>query len=1261
MDHPVFVTFDGQENRRPAVALYTALVRQFGGADVFLDSIAPHDDDMLGRIRGARALVVILGPHGLAATGRLHRQLAAAFRAGVPVVPVLTDLAAPPAASDLPADLAPLSRCRSHRLRPDRVDDDLASFVANFAALTEPTLRQPRSADVTNTVIGGFSGVIVQTGSARDVTVHGSQQAPRPEESTDVRTATTPVPIGRPSRTEAQTGNGSTRVVAGDVGRDMQILGHGQMTINYPPPPHSALGPADVGRDGHTMSVTGISGVGVALGVIGVSVATARLHSNTWLLLGMGLSLVVCAAVLVVLVRAARRRANAERSLRRVLDLLRTTVLRRWSAEVADRGLSQPRPIRLRWHATQIGRTPRTRPRPTQPDPLRGALIHDVLDTRPAAQALVDAFRSSPRQQLVVLGPAGAGKTTLAILFALAAVHDTNPDSPVPIVLSVAGWRPPDPDRGTGERLTRWVAERIGEEYPRLANSAAALEDLWARGLLVPVLDGLDEIPDSLLALASTELLTMGARPMLITCRTRQFERVIRTGGALPNAALVEIQPVTAQDAATFLTQLEPDSPDLWHQVVAQLRHRPDGPLARALSTPLMISLARRVYGRPTANPSDLLAFTTAEQVTRHLLAQFLPSVYPLARDRERAQRWLGFLADHLRGRVGGPNLEWWRLARAVPGPIIATLIAVGSVLLNALLWPVLARVLGDTESIGADVLRGAEIGAVIGLLLGPPAARSVNGLGRVRRGRRSLAVLAAICRDIAGIATFLVGALAITIIVVRLHSAGAALHVTQTVLTYWWQFTTDFDNRLNDLLIAFAVLGVITMTNVLAVNGDGSPRRATPGPRRLVPSMAIGLGVGAAIGLPWVVIGMVGDPFNASLCFAVGATLAAIVGVPLGVGRWVASPVVTDRSHSPWSVLRADRTILLTAVAACGIVGGVSTGLVYSLTGEGPGRPAGVLIGFVIAVIVLLGSGSAWLSYLVARTWLALCGQLPWRLSRFLRAARHAEVLRQTGAAYQLRHDLLSNYLADQRPPATRARRLRETAATPAPRTRRAARRGLAIRAAVALLCVGTLVFLCASVLTTIYQDALMGRFDHSTDFAGCHLQPNAEGADATLSCRTTQPGITVTASSFTITGPAIPFWLHLVAGESAGLTAFLRTEVPGTLPALPTGKAADLTLPCFPHGDPGVVLNNPACPFVGYSGFWGSPGPVFTYQGQHAIYPTPYGRLYFYHKSGVYQIVWTFDNDAYEYGYKEDLVVVASGDNPASLLAWWRDTANL
>jgi hypothetical protein len=48
----------------------------------------------------------------------------------------------------------------------------------------------------------------------------------------------------------------------------------------------------------------------------------------------------------------------------------------------------------------------------------------------------------------------------------------------------------------------------------------------------------------------------------------------------------------------------------------------------------------------------------------------------------------------------------------------------------------------------------------------------------------------------------------------------------------------------------------------------------------------------------------------------------------------------------------------------------------------------------------------------LIARTWLALTGRLPWPVMTFLRDAHRRGLLRQSGGVYQFRHARLQDQL---------------------------------------------------------------------------------------------------------------------------------------------------------------------------------------------------------------------------------------------------------
>lgn len=58
----------------------------------------------------------------------------------------------------------------------------------------------------------------------------------------------------------------------------------------------------------------------------------------------------------------------------------------------------------------------------------------------------------------------------------------------------------------------------------------------------------------------------------------------------------------------------------------------------------------------------------------------------------------------------------------------------------------------------------------------------------------------------------------------------------------------------------------------------------------------------------------------------------------------------------------------------------------------------------------------TAWMSYLVAKTWLALRAKIPWRLMTFLDDARQRGVLRANGPSCQFRHVRLQEHLASRR-----------------------------------------------------------------------------------------------------------------------------------------------------------------------------------------------------------------------------------------------------
>ncbi|MEV4360448.1 hypothetical protein [Nonomuraea sp. NPDC049625] len=102
------------------------------------------------------------------------------------------------------------------------------------------------------------------------------------------------------------------------------------------------------------------------------------------------------------------------------------------------------------------------------------------------------------------LGGPGAGKTTRAVQLAFELLNTRQPKEPVPVLVSAARW-----DDRVHPRPQDWLADSLAAAYPALC--AASLgpdvpETLLARGEVLPVIHGLDELPGTARADMLTEL-----------------------------------------------------------------------------------------------------------------------------------------------------------------------------------------------------------------------------------------------------------------------------------------------------------------------------------------------------------------------------------------------------------------------------------------------------------------------------------------------------------------------------------------------------------------------------------------------------------------------------------------------------------------------------------------------------------------------------------------------------------------------------------
>ena len=669
-------------------------------------------------------------------------------------------------------------------------------------------------------------------------------------------------------------------------------------------------------------------------------------------------------------------------------------VRRRWRREEEQRRVHDPFPLPVRWeqasahltdHSENIQRlAPGAAPR-------RVDLSGDLRN-------VAEVYRRIPSGRLLILGRAGSGKSILTIRFVLDFLGARSGPDRVPVIFSVGSWDP------TATALGDWLVDRLLRDHPHLARRvpsgstlAAALVDA---DLILPVLDGFDEIAEGLRGEALAAL-NGASLPLVLTSRYGEFAEAVHSAGApLVWAAGIELTDLTLDDLAAYLPRTARvtarnggercgDAATAWDLVIAEL-WKQETPasvnLARVLSTPLMVALARTMYSdAPDRDPAELLdpaRFSAESSIEEHLLAGFVPTVYRRRAperatggephgyrnwDPEHAGRWLGYLAHHL-GRSGRDRLDlaWWQIGDSLRRPtrIIAVMLA-AALCVSVCQW--LFGLLDPQLVPGGEVLlQGALVGPIVGLACGLAygimAAFGGGGFEPVRVRLRLPGTHGSIGRrpvraTLARFGLFLLGGF------VGGVGIGGVVSV-ERMLEYR-----------------------LSLTSPVAIDGT------------LLNLLFFGLIFGLACGL----------------VFGLMATLEA--------------PLDTTSAATPTALLSSNRATVTRQVLVLVPMLALTTALegrliVDLLHGGLLGRPlywnladqlvVGAISGFGGAFVYAL-SCTAWGQWVIlSRIWLPLTGRLPWDTAAFLDDAYRRGVLRQTGAVYQFRHIRLQHHLAD-------------------------------------------------------------------------------------------------------------------------------------------------------------------------------------------------------------------------------------------------------
>jgi NACHT domain len=530
----------------------------------------------------------------------------------------------------------------------------------------------------------------------------------------------------------------------------------------------------------------------------------------------------------------------------------------------------------------------------------------------PTTTALVELVLDDSGRHLLITGAAGHGKTSLALLLAeriMARQGHEGYDGPVPVVVPLARW----PWQHLS--LTDWLAQHLLDNHNlgnRRAFGETAAQRLVVEGLVLPMMDGADELP----AHAQSQLtayLAAATHSHVVTGRTALPQNKT---GRRPDLVTVTLHPLTREAALGYLER----SDERWLDVRDEIRGNKRSFVVGVLQSPLMVSLALNVT-RSDGGLQRLLA-TGSSQALRHtLLDRFVPSVFEAGRagttskaerahERRRAaaswrpedaDRWLRFLARHTT-HDSERAIAWWRL------------------------WLTLD-------------------------------------------GSRSYVVAA-------------------TVLVPLLTLAGVLVLGTSHP---WW------------------VAGV-TLSMTLGTRAQMASSRLTltlDAPLGRHPGLDLGFGLSNLLAVVTAVVATTGTGHLWIGLIAGLAALALVQSISMTVNR------ARDDAPHPGgeALLRTLRSTAVIGAVAHGLAAGLVSVLVMRSLSWSWAYP--LVLPFAVGATFVALRMSLWGTYAGVRVTTAVRRQLPWRLARFLADSAAVGVLRETGTAYEFRHEAVRARLA--------------------------------------------------------------------------------------------------------------------------------------------------------------------------------------------------------------------------------------------------------
>lgn len=331
-------------------------------------------------------------------------------------------------------------------------------------------------------------------------------------------------------------------------------------------------------------------------------------------------------------------------------------VLEDWTAEMPAFGLDLNHRIGLRWRLGE-GSNPRA-----QAD----AGLADIGTLDQLIDAVGRQADSGGLPRLVITGMMGGGKSAAC---ALLTVELAERHGRLPIFLHLATWNP-------AISIHAWIAEQLSDVFAGIGKSKSGrkVAEILAKRHVLPILDGLDEMREPSAALRAIDE-QMSGLPFVLTCRAAEF-RAANAASPLHQVLIVDLLLLRAEEVRDILLEYEPMSiQGPLSTYVAALEADPTGPVAEALDTPLMVSLAREAGASAPALGATAVGSDSADVIRQRLLGTFVRKAYASEDQftKNQARHYLRFLARHTddAGRIA-----WWMLYETVP-PVVFLVVAI--------------------------------------------------------------------------------------------------------------------------------------------------------------------------------------------------------------------------------------------------------------------------------------------------------------------------------------------------------------------------------------------------------------------------------------------------------------------------------------------------------------------------------------------------------------------------------------------------------